>query len=418
MTAPSSLPRQVLIWAAIFVIACVLPSLFRSGFLVSVLSQIAIMAVFALSYNMLLGQTGLLSFGHAVYYGLGAFATIHLLNGLGKSATPLLVALLPLGGGAAGLVAGLILGRMTTKKAGTTFAMISLGIAELMFATTPIFPSVFGGDGGFAGNRMAGKGSFLGLTWGPQIEIYWLVLFWAFVSAGLMFALTQTPLGRVANAVRDNPERAEFIGYDTRQVRYRMLVLSGLFAGIAGGLSALNYEIVTVDMLNAHTSGSVLLMTYTGGIGHFFGPVLGAAMITLMQTLVGGLTHAWLLYFGLFFLFMVAFAPGGMASVLSRQSALVKAGLWRCLLPHYALAAAPAALACLGAVGLIEMAYALLAGHDAASFMGTSIRLHTLLPWLGAASVLIGGIAGLKWVIGGMSDAWHQALSQLQGGKP
>jgi branched-chain amino acid transport system permease protein len=144
----------------------------------------------------------------------------------------------------------------------------------------------------------------------------------------------------MANAVRDNPERAEFVGYDTERVRFLMVILSGLFAGVAGGLSALNYEIVTAETLNAHTSGVVLLMTFVGGIGFFYGPIIGAILITVMQIVIGGMTHAWLLYFGLFFLFMVLMAPGGIASVIAVQRNLWQAGCsaaccrttwpWRC----------------------------------------------------------------------------------------
>jgi branched-chain amino acid transport system permease protein len=324
---------RIALWGGGLLLALALPLVFKSGFLISLLCQMGIMVVFALSYNMLLGHTGLLSFGHAVYYGLGAFATMHTLNAVGKGGDPLTTALLPLVGGVAGLIAGVLLGYVTTRKAGTTFAMISLGIGELVAACSLMFPGVFGGEGGVSGNRVVGKEAFLGFTWGPQVEMYGLIVIWAFICTAAMFALTQTPLGRMANAVRDNPERAEFVGYDTERVRFLMVVLSGLFAGVAGGLSALNYEIVTAETLNAHTSGVVLLMTFVGGIGFFYGPIIGAILITVMQIVIGGLTHAWLLYFGLFFLFMVLMAPGGIASVIA-----VQRNLWhgRAVRPHAA----------------------------------------------------------------------------------
>src|SRR3989338_3682881 len=201
-------PRgRLLLWGGCLAAAIALPLLFKSGFIVSLLCQMGIMVVFALSYNMLLGQTGLLSFGHAVYYGLGAFITMHTLNLIGKDGSPLLVALLQLVGGLAGLLAGVVLGYVTTKKAGTTFAMISLGIGELVAACALMFPGFFGGEGGISGNRVIAKQDFLGFTWGPQVEMYGLIVAWAFLATAAMFALTQTPLGRMANAVRDNPER-------------------------------------------------------------------------------------------------------------------------------------------------------------------------------------------------------------------
>jgi branched-chain amino acid transport system permease protein len=414
---------RLLLWGGCLAFAVALPLVFKSGFVVSLLCQMGIMVVFALSYNMLLGQTGLLSFGHAVYYGIGAFVSMHVLNQLGKDGSPLLVALLPLVGGLAGLLAGVVLGYVTTKKAGTTFAMISLGIGELVAACALMFPGFFGGEGGISGNRVIPKQSFLGFTWGPQVEMYGLIVAWAFVATAAMFALTQTPLGRMANAVRDNPERAEFVGYDTQRVRYLMLILSGFFAGIAGGLTALNYEIVTAETLNAHTSGVVLLMTFVGGIGFFFGPIIGAILITVMQIVIGGLTHAWLLYFGLFFLFMVLMAPGGIASVIAVQRNLWQAGLFGRMVPHYFAAALPVLILMAGLVGLVELSYALLAGEGvgagdtATRVMGMELHLKSPEPWLAAAGTAALGLMLTRWIGGRANIAWNAALSTLHGDK-
>ena len=418
------LPRgRLMLWGTCLALAIALPLVFKSGFMLSLLCQMGIMVVFALSYNMLLGQTGLLSFGHAVYYGMGAFITMHALNLIGKDGGPLMVALLPLVGGLAGLATGVVLGYVTTKKAGTTFAMISLGIGELVAACALMFPGFFGGEGGVSGNRVVGKGNLLGFTWGPQVEMYGLIVAWAFLAAVAMFALTQTPLGRMANAVRDNPERAEFVGYDTQRVRYLMLILSGFFAGIAGGLTALNYEIVTAETLNAHTSGVVLLMTFVGGIGFFFGPIIGAILITVMQIVVGGMTHAWLLYFGLFFLFMVLMAPGGIASVIAMQRNLWQAGLFGRMVPHYLAVALPVLILLSGLVGLIEMSYALLAGEGvgagdtATQVMGMQLQLNAAGPWAIALATTAAGVALSRWIGGRASAAWNAALSTLHGDK-
>ena len=414
---------RLLLWVGCLAVAFALPLVFKSGFLVSLLCQIGIMVVFALSYNMLLGQTGLLSFGHAVYYGLGAFVAMHALNLVGKDGGPLATALLPLAGGLAGLLAGVVLGYVTTKKAGTTFAMISLGIGELVAACALMFPGFFGGEGGVSGNRVVGKEQLFGLTWGPQVEMYGLIVAWAFVAVVAMYALTQTPLGRMANAVRDNPERAEFVGYDTQRVRYLMLILSGFFAGIAGGLTALNYEIVTAETLNAHTSGVVLLMTFVGGIGFFYGPIIGALLITMMQIVIGGMTHAWLLYFGLFFLFMVLMAPGGIASVLAMQRALWQAGLLGRMLPHYLATAIPLLVLMAGLVGLVELAYSLLAGEgatagdEATRVLGMQVHLRSAMPWAVALAASAVGAAGLAWIGGRMKKAWHETLETLNGDK-
>jgi branched-chain amino acid transport system permease protein len=227
----------------------------------------------------------------------------------------------------------------------------------------------------------------------------------------------------MANAVRDNPERAEFVGYDTERVRFLMVVLSGLFAGVAGGLSALNYEIVTAETLNAHTSGVVLLMTFVGGIGFFYGPIIGAILITVMQIVIGGLTHAWLLYFGLFFLFMVLMAPGGIASVIAVQRNLWMAGLFGRMLPHYLATALPVLILLAGLVGLVELGYALLAGEgatagdEATKVMGMQLHLRTPGPWLAAVAVTAVGLALTRWIGGKARVAWNSALSTLHGDK-
>lgn len=412
---------RILLWGGCLLLALALPLVFKSGFLISLLCQIGIMVVFSLSYNMLLGQTGLLSFGHAVYYGLGAFATMHVLNAIGKDGTPLLVALIPVAGGLAGLAAGVVLGYVTTRKAGTTFAMITLGIGEMVAACSLMFPGVFGGEGGVSGNRVIGKQTLLGFTWGPQVEMYGLIVLWAFACTAAMFALTQTPLGRMANAVRDNPERAEFVGYDTERVRFLMVVLSGLFAGVAGGLSALNYEIVTAETLNAHTSGVVLLMTFVGGIGFFYGPIIGAILISVMQIVIGGMTHAWLLYFGLFFLFMVLMAPGGIASVIAVQRNLWMAGLFGRMLPHYLATALPALVLLAGLVGLVELSYALLGGDgasDAATrVLGMELQVRSAGPWLAALATTAAGVALTRWIGGRARGAWNAALATLHEGR-
>ena len=188
--------------------------------------------------------------------------------------------------------------------------MISLGIAEMVAASALMFTTFFGGEGGIATNRAVGK-AFMGVTYGPQIQVYYLIAGWCLVTMILMFALTRTPLGRMANAVRDNPERAKFVGYNPTRVRWFMMALASFFAGIGGGLAAINYEIVTAETLGLVASGNVVLMAFIGGIGHFWGPIIGAVLVTLLQSALSNYTQAWLLYFGLFFLVIIMFSPGG-----------------------------------------------------------------------------------------------------------
>src|SRR5204862_4117082 len=200
-----------------------------------------------------------------------------------------------------------LLGYVTTKKAGTPFAMITLGLGELVTAMALMIPEFFGGEGGISANRSAGK-PFFGITYGPQIQVYYLLALYAFVCTAAMYAFTRTPLGRMLNAVRDNPERVEFIGYSTRNVRYIAFIIAGFFAGVSGGLAALNFEIVTAEVVGAARSGAYLLFTFLGGATFFFGPIIGAVLMVLAQVLLSEFTKAWLLYLGLVFLFMVMYA--------------------------------------------------------------------------------------------------------------
>jgi len=288
---PASLPRasalntgRVVVWGLFALMLLVMPLIFNSSLSQTMLSQMGIAIIVCLSYNMLLGQGGMLSFGHAVYSGMGSFLAIHTLN-LVTGGWPLPVSLIPIVGGLSAMVVAIILGWVTTKKAATPFAMITMGIGELVWAMSLMFPEFFGGEGGVSGNRVAG-GKPWGITFGPQIQLYYLIAIYTFICTALMFAFTRTPLGRMLNAVRDNPERVEFVGYDTQKVRYIAFIIAAFFAGISGGLAALNFEIVTSEVVSGYRSGAYLLFTFLGGATFFFGPIIGAVLMVLAFVLL------------------------------------------------------------------------------------------------------------------------------------
>ncbi len=384
------------VWGTFVILLLAAPLAFRSGFSLTLFCQAGIAAIFALSYNMLLGQTGLLSFGHAVYYGLGAFCTIHLMN-LGPAGWRLPAPFMPLVGGLAGLAFGIVFGYVSTRRAGTTFAMISLGIGEMVAACSLMFPGFFGGEAGVSGNRSAG-GAWLGFTFGPQVQMYYLIAAWLVLCTAAMLALTRTPLGRMANAVRDNPERAQFVGYDPQWVRFMMMSLSGFFAGIAGGLAALNNEIVNAESLSASTSGLVLLATYLGGIAFFAGPIVGAIAITLMQSALGLVTKAWPFYFGAMFLVTVLFVPGGLTGVALWHKRLWDAGLVGRALPVYAGMAIPLAIAGGAIVAMVEMAYR---------------ETKAAGPWAAAFVALVVGTVLTRWTWRRFAPRWSEIRSRV-----
>jgi branched-chain amino acid transport system permease protein len=413
-----SLWRRYGFWIGAAIIVCLLPLIFRSSFSRSMLSQMGIAIIFALSYNMLLGEGGLLSFGHAVFYGLGGFISIHALKLVSDGVLPIPLELMPLIGGLGSVIFGLFFGWLATERAGTTFALISLGIGELIASSALMLPSFFGGEQGISGNRMTGI-TLTGINFSKQITVYYLIAFWTLVSAGFMYLLTQTPLGRMANAVRDNPERTPFVGYDTHRVRTFQYTLAAFFAGIAGGLFAVNYEIVTAETIGHLPSGSVLMMTYIGGVGHFFGPVLGAVLVTFMQLSLANITHAWLLYFGLLFMGMVLWAPNGLAGLIMLHEPIWKAGLMKRLLPAYVLAALPALVMFLGAMILIEINYHLSLSIDPTAPMKLfkiSFSAQSPLPWGAAVGLIIVGFVFFRRAARRVNQSWQAVTSEMKKG--
>jgi branched-chain amino acid transport system permease protein len=405
-----------LIWGLFALVLAVAPLLWTSGFALTMLSQVGIAIIACLAYNVLLGQGGMLSFGHAVYSGLGSFLAIHTLNMLSAGELALPVSLVPLVGGLAGLFFAALLGYVTTKKAGTTFAMITLGIGELVWSMSLMLPEFFGGEGGITGNRVVGK-PVLGITFGPQIQVYYLIAVYCFVCTVAMFAVTRTPLGRMLNAVRDNPERVEFIGYSTQRVRFIAFMISGFFAGIAGGLGALNFEIVTAEVVGAARSGAYLLFVFLGGATFFFGPIIGAVLMVVALVLLSEWTKAWLLYLGLIFLFMVMYAPGGVASLIMMNLRVAAYGKLRRLWVAY-LALAGTAIGVLGGVAvMIEMVYHVQlnpALGPQMTLLGATLNARGLDSWFGAVLVVVVSAALFELTRRSFQRQWGDVQEEIE----
>ena len=345
---------SVLPWIIAAIALVILPFVFTGGGSITIMNQIGITIVLAMSYNMLLGQGGMLSFGHAVYMGLGGFVAVHVMNIVEYQEIWLPLPFLPLVGGLVGLGFATIIGSFSTRKAGTVFAMISLGIGELIAACCIIITVFFGGEEGISGDRTMAPPTF-GIEFISQKEVYFLIAFWVLVSTFLMYLFTQTPVGKMANAVRDNPERAEFVGYSMRWVRFVSFCAAGFFAGVAGGLFAINFEILTELNLNLNASFTVLLATYIGGVGFFLGPIVGAILFTLLQTVIGLKTDLWALYTGVVFILTVMFLPAGITGFFAMHLVPWHLGRFGMLLKPYAKIFLPALMFVIGAVGLTEL---------------------------------------------------------------
>lgn len=413
------------VWIAAAILLLVLPYIFPSGAAITTMCLMGIMIIFALSYNMLLGQSGMLSFGHAVYYGLAAFVTAHVINWAIKAGAPIPLPLIPIVGAATGLVFGIIFGSVSTKRAGTAFAMISLGLAELVYSSSLILRSFFGGEEGISADRTKLL-RFFGYNFGPQIQVYYLIAAWCLLCVILMYAITRTPLGRMCNAVRENPERVEFVGYNPQFVRFIAFSLAGLFAGVAGSLAAINIELAQASFVGAAQSGAVLLAAYIGGVAFFVGPVLGAILVTYLSLTLSDFSEIWVLYFGILFVVIIMFAPYGLSGLL-----MMHAQFWRGplgsrvarlgkLFGAYLVAAIPALIMLAGAILLIEMIHHVAQkGAEGANmhFLRRpylTVNTHAVLPWIGGLIAVIGGFLAFRFTWPTVASAWHKALLDAQ----
>ncbi|WP_369056866.1 branched-chain amino acid ABC transporter ATP-binding protein/permease [Burkholderia gladioli] len=307
--------REAAGWLAL-VGLLVLPALiWPQGAVLAWLAQTAALVVLALSYNLLLGSTGLLSFCHAAFAGLGAFVAAHAFNRFGFA-----LPWLPLAGGLGSAGFGLLFGAIATRRAGTAFAMITLGLGELIAAAAWSVPDWFGGAGGLAIDRTAGAplGAW---RFGADREAYALIAAWCLLSALAMRVVLATPFARLARAVRDKPRRVAALGTDPRRVRLLMMVIAAFFAGVAGTLTLIDVELASSDSVSMLRSATVLFATVIGGSAGFFGPVLGAAVMAAFGSFVAGLSRAWLFYLGLLFLAVVVAPPGGLLGALAAQAA-------------------------------------------------------------------------------------------------
>ena len=404
-------------WIAGCLLLLVLPAVFSANSSITIMNQMAITVVFALSYNMLLGQGGMLSFGHAVYMGVGGFLCVHMMNWVAGSSLPVPLPLLPLFGGLFGMGMALIVGSFSTRKAGTIFAMISLGMGELIAASSVIIVAFFGGEEGISGDRTYME-PFFGIEFLSQLEVYYLIAAWLLISAALMYLVSRTPVGRMANAVRDNPVRAEFLGYSARWVRFYSFVAAGFFAGIAGGLFAINYEILTEENLNLITSGEILLVTYLGGAGFFLGPVIGAVVFTIVQTVISLKTEIWALYAGALFVLTVMYFPNGLAGLLMLHAPAARMGRLGLLAVPYARTLIPGAVAVIGSICLIELIHHVkvsLPDDSEMTLFWITFDSHSLAPWIVSAAMAAGGFWLARRGTPELADAWHEA-NTLDGG--
>lgn len=338
----------LLVLAGIAALAA-LPFLLSQGLLNAAI-QMLIAALFASAYNLLCGQAGMLSFGHAAYFGVGAFGTVHAMNAIGGAGL-LPTPLMPLAGAACGLVFGGIAGWFATQRAGTYFAMITLAIAELVHSLAPHLKGLFGGEAGVSTMRMPAWG----LDFGSTTQVYYLTLAWVLLSVLLLYLFTRTPMGRLAYGLRENSHRLRFLGYNVHGLGMGVFAISAMFSGIAGGLQVVSNESANYVVFDPALSAAVVLNTYIGGVKVFLGPAFGAALMTFFGYAVSDLTQSWLLYQGILFVLVMMFMPSGLAGLIGTASQLrQRIGIAR-LMPLVLLPVAAAVLLSMGGAFAVEM---------------------------------------------------------------
>jgi branched-chain amino acid transport system permease protein len=300
-----------LIIIAMFAAGAFMPAVLKQYYL-NMLTEIIIFSLYAVGYNLLLGYAGLLSFGHAMFFGLGAFMTaiaiIHI-PGLALWNAILI-------GVATTVIAGFIIGSLLLRHKGAYFALLTLAFNSLFYAVATKWHSVTGGDDGLSITRPILKMGFTSISLASLTSFYYLTLI--VVGAAIVFCwyFTHTAMGKTVVLMRENEERMKFLGYNTNISRLILFTFTGAVAGLAGSFYTLHFQFVSVSAISVDMTTAVLLMAFVGGTKTFWGPILGAFVYIILQNYLSDITDRWPLFMGFIFVFMVLFIPGGLSEVL------------------------------------------------------------------------------------------------------
>lgn len=277
--------------------------------------NILIFGLFAMGFNLLFGYMGLLSFGHAAFLGIGSYLT-----GIGivHYAMPWGAAIIVGVIGAA--IGGLIMGFLAIRTRGIYFSMVTLALGQIVFYCFYKAESLTGGENGLRGVRVDSF-NILGIPvdfLNPLVK-YYIILFFVVTAIWLISRILSSPLGAVMEAIRENEKRAAACGFDVARTKLLVFVLSAAICGLAGSLRALHLSIVPIDSLHYLQSGQAVMMSILGGMGTFFGPFIGAAVMLYLEDVVTTFTKHWMAVIGLVFMFFVLFFPKGIwGTILSK----------------------------------------------------------------------------------------------------
>lgn len=276
-------------------------------------AQVLTYGLFALGFNIIYGYTGLLSFGHAAFWGLGAYGTGITLAKLGVHSMWIGLS----AGIALASVAGVMIGYLCMRRRGIYFAMLTLAFGQMIFFAAFHMSEWTGGDDGLRGIPrlpIALPGVTIDLD--TPLRLYYFIMVVVTLMLLALKRILESPFGAVLQAIRENPSRAEACGYDVRRVKLLAFTFSAFFAGVAGALEAMRLNFVPIDALYWTTSAQVVIMTLIGGAGTFFGPFIGAAVFLLLQDWLSLVMESWSLVIGIIFIAFVLFLPKGIWGTL------------------------------------------------------------------------------------------------------
>lgn len=302
-------------WAVVVVVAALFVPAAGSRFYTFVATDVAILALFAVSLNLLLGYTGLVSFGHAAYFGIGAYTTGILMK---KAGVAFLLAF-PAAGMLAGLFA-LVFGFFCVRLTKIYFAMLTLAFAQIVWAICFKWNDVTGGEQGMPEIPYPDLGWMEGLplVGGLRTSDHFYLVTVVIVAACLwaLRRVVESPFGRILTTIRENPERAEFIGVNVRRWELIAFVIAGAFAGLSGALFGIFNRGVFPDFAYWSKSSEVLIMTILGGIGYFYGPAVGALVLLVLNQQITSYTQYWPFILGTILIVLLFAFPGGIVGAL------------------------------------------------------------------------------------------------------
>jgi len=303
--------RITFIVIALFLAGAFMPALLQQYYL-NILTEIIIFSLFAVSYNLLLGYAGLLSFGHAMFFGLGAFMTavtiIHI-PGLALW-NAVLISLITT------IIAGFLLGSLLLRHKGSYFALLTLAFNALFYALATKWHSVTGGDDGLSITRPDLNLGFTSLSMASLTHFYYLTLIIVGAAIVICWYFTQTAMGKTVLLMRENEERMKFLGYNTNISRLLLFTFTGAMAGLAGCFYTLHFQFVSISAISVDMTTAIVLMVFVGGTKTYWGPILGAFVYITLQNYLSNITDRWPLFMGFIFIFMVLFIPGGLSEVV------------------------------------------------------------------------------------------------------